>query len=189
MENLGNYMLKAIFKETSKFLILIIVVSGLLFPLYYLVVLSLTSSDFITRNITSFVPEQPTLSNFPFVLDQQFGNAFLLTLSIALFLILFRCVAYTLAAFGLNKLTPSLRRIMFWFLIFLNLIPEITIYLALRAVLSAFNFEINSLIISLSANSVLSLFLLVYMYRTIKFIPIEQLKIMQIDNLNLFQKF
>ena len=94
---------KEILKYLTAFLLLIIV----LFPLYYLIVVSLSTPDFFGR--TRFKVDVFSPGNFQGLNTPEFRSAVSITVGV----IFLRMTTLTLASFGLMKVNAITKKIMF----------------------------------------------------------------------------
>ncbi|WP_371246511.1 hypothetical protein ACA758_00630 [Mycoplasmopsis agassizii] len=182
-------MFKFYSKEIIKYVLIIAIVILILFPLYYLIVLALTSNSFITSGIASLTPDGANWENFSEVVDQKFLDAFGLSIAVLVSLVLVRLLIYTLAAFGLNNVTNLTRKAFIIILIFISLVPDITIYLSLKTFANQFNLINFPFIFSLMINGFFSFFLINYLYSAVKNISDKKIKLAKMDNLKWYESF
>ncbi|WP_036499198.1 ABC transporter permease subunit [[Mycoplasma] testudinis] len=181
-------MIKRIVLELLKYILTIVILILTLFPLYYLIVVSLTSTEFLSRGVVSFVPDSIN-NNYQTIIGPELNSALALTASVLVSLIVIRLVVYTLAGFGLNKVGKITRKIVFGLFLFVSIVPEITIYIALRVLLFQINATTTSLIFSLASNSIFSFFIMIYVYKSIQSVSASKSRIMKIDKLRWYQQF
>ncbi|WP_033161322.1 ABC transporter permease family protein [[Mycoplasma] collis] len=182
-------MIKKIFIETTKYFLIIFLIIILLFPLYYLIVISLKSDESIKNNDFSPVLKEFNFTNFSFVKEKEFWNAFFISFSAILILIFIRILLYFSFAWGMILLNKKIQRFFYLILIFFSLIPEFTLFLSLKLVLSNLNFINNLDLFNLTTNSIFSIFLL---FNLISFLEKSKNKINiygKLDNLKKYEKF
>ncbi|MDC4182626.1 ABC transporter permease subunit [Mycoplasma bradburyae] len=179
-----------IFKHIVFAIIIVILILLVLFPLYYLIVLSFTSNDQILKNIASLLPDGFHYENYKGLIDREFWYSFLLTFLSVLILIVLKLGSTLLAAFGLNKVSLSLRKILFIFFLITSFIPEISIYLYLfRTLNEARIINNDSLAFVLSLTMLFSFFMLMLFYSAINKEYENKKNVMRIDRINGFQAF
>lgn len=179
-----------IVKHTFFILIIVALIILVLFPLYYLIVLSLTSTNKITSGVTNLLPDGFHYENYQGLFNEQFGLAFLLTFLSVLILIALKLTSTLLAAFGLNKLSNRLRKGLFLFFLITSFIPEISIYLYLFSTLNQFGIiNFNSLSFVLGLPMLFSFFMLMLFYNTINKEYEIKNNLMKIDRISPLQAF
>ncbi|WP_027121954.1 ABC transporter permease subunit [[Mycoplasma] imitans] len=179
-----------IFKNIIFTLIIVALIIIVLFPLYYLIVLSLTSNNQITSGITRLLPDGFHYRNYSGLINEQFALSFLLTFLSVLILIVLKLTATLLAAFGLNKVTDKFRKILFLFFLITSFIPEISIYLYLFSTLNQFRFiSTNSLAFVLGLPILFSFFMLMLFYNAINKEYQLRRNLMRIDRIKPLQAF
>ncbi|OYD26620.1 glycerol ABC transporter membrane protein [Mycoplasma testudineum] len=175
-------------KEFSKILILVFVLVIVLFPLYFLLVTSLMSTDFLTRGKISLIPDAANFENYSSIVNQDFWEATSYSIATLVTVLSIRIVTYILAGYAMSKASKSLRTTVFIFFIIISLVPEFTIYLPLKQLLNSYNLLETSIVFSLTTTSFFSFFLLLYVYKAFKNIDKNKLDQSKIDNLRLRHK-
>ncbi|QMT98740.1 carbohydrate ABC transporter permease [Mycoplasma tullyi] len=171
-------------------LIIVALIIIVLFPLYYLIVLSLTSRTQITSGVTKLLPDGFNYQNYQGLINKEFGLAFLLTFLSVLILIALKLSSTLLAAFGLNKISSKFRKALFIFFLITSFIPEISIYLYLFSTLNEFGIiNINSLSFVLGLPILFSFFMLMLFYSTINKEYEAKKNLMKIDRITPMQAF
>ena len=180
-------MFKNLCKEILKYLIVFLLLIIVLFPLYYLIVVSLSTPDFFGK--TRFKVDIFSPGNFQGLNTAEFRSAVSITVGVIFTLIFLRMTTLTLASFGLMKVNAITKKVMFWIFFFVSIIPEITTYLALKTIITDLGIFPSSLTISWTTNGIFSFFLMLYIYRAASQIWVTKEKIMIIDSLKWYQAF
>ncbi|VEU59200.1 ABC transporter permease family protein [Mesomycoplasma neurolyticum] len=183
------YVYKKIFLEIIKNLLIIFLILVLLFPLYYLIVLSLKSNTSINNGDFSVLLKEWNFKNFSFLKDAFFWNALAVSFGAIICLIIVRVFTYTLFAWGFLYLNKYIKKIFYIILIIVSLIPEFSIFLALKMVISSLKIMNVLTWFNLSTNSIFSIFLLFNLISVLEKSK-EKVNIYgKIDNLKLIEKF
>ncbi|QJR44258.1 carbohydrate ABC transporter permease [Mycoplasma miroungirhinis] len=179
-------MLKKIVWEILKFLLIGILVVVILFPVYYLFVISLKTRLSISEDKASILIEEWQWSNFFNVIALDFWKALGFTLIVAVILILLRIFIFSFAVIGLLKLNDKWQKIFLYFFLIISLIPEFTIYLSLLQFLVGL--KIHKTFFALTTNSLFSFFLFTYIFNTAKAIHKNKNKLIINDHLKWHHK-
>nr|WP_318034014.1 hypothetical protein [Mycoplasmopsis agalactiae] len=103
-------MLLVIFKEIIKYFLIGFLCLLMLFPLYYLLLQSLMSTNSLINNRTFIVIEEWNWVNFATAFKSNFLRAFGWTLLFATILILIRLIIYSLAIAGLLRMSAKYQK-------------------------------------------------------------------------------
>ncbi|QJB71467.1 ABC transporter permease subunit [Mycoplasma sp. 1654_15] len=175
--------------ELLKYSLITFVIILVLFPIYFLIVqASLSNSETLSTNVY-LTPKDSLWTNIKEVLDDLFLNGFKNSMLSVLLINFLRLSLYTLASFGLMKLSKLSKKIFYLFFIFVSLTPEISLYMGYKILLYKSNILNNSVIFPLIINQIFSFFLFMYLYKILSSVPENKIKLMKIDNLNLLQRF
>ncbi|MGZ9413539.1 ABC transporter permease subunit [Mycoplasma sp. 480] len=181
-------MIKKITKEIIKILILLFILLLILFPLYILLITSLKSNYSTSNNNYSLILKEFEWSNFNFFKNSIFWKAVFLSMSSSLLLICLRVVFYTLFIVGLSKINQKIKKAILLFIMFFSFIPEFSIYLSLREILSNFHIINNLSVFSIVSNSIFSYFFIYNLLINFEKTKNQYWKVIKLDNLNIFQK-
>ncbi|AXJ70288.1 ABC transporter permease subunit [Mycoplasmopsis bovis] len=183
---MSSRMLLVIFKEIIKYFLIGFLCLLMLFPLYYLLLQSLMSTNSLINNRTFLVIEEWNWVNFATAFKSNFLRAFGWTLLFATILILIRLIIYSLAIAGLLRMSAKYQKVFLYFFLVISLIPEFSIFLSLKTVLLTFNLDETP--IAFVTNAIFSFFNFTYIFNLAKSISDKKNKTMLNDNLKPMDK-
>ncbi|MBU4690483.1 carbohydrate ABC transporter permease [Mycoplasma sp. ES3157-GEN-MYC] len=179
-------MFKKITNEIIKYIVIGFLCVLILFPLYYLLLLSLKSNSGVIADNNSLLISEFTWSNFGLVLKNNFVWAFLYTLLFSFILIIVRIFTYSFAIAGLLKMNKVFQKTFLYFFIMMSLIPEFTIYLSLTKLL--IKWDLKHTFFAVITNAIFSFFTFTYIFNIAKDVKNIKHKLMINDNLKWHQK-
>lgn len=177
---------KVVIKEILKYIVIGLLIIFVLFPVYYLLLFSLLSSNSIKDSSYDYVIREWNWSNFGKLFDKQFFEALFYTFVFASTLILLRLITYSLAIAGLLKMKPLLQKIFQYFFLLISLVPEFSIFLSLKITLN--DLRISSIFFTTITNAIFSFFSFTYVFNLAKSTSNKKSKLMINDNLRWYQK-
>lgn len=169
-----------------KYSIVIFVLLLILFPLYYLITLSLTSSSEALKDNIRFVPDGFNYKNYD-ILNSDFWSSLTYSFLFVITALTIRLVSLFLGGYGLYLTTRKIKTLFFSIFLFFSIVPEISIYLGIKGVLNDLN--ISDIVFSLSASSFFSFFSLSYFHNSFNQVSQKEKDIIKIDNLNKLEVF
>ncbi len=141
---MSSRMLLVIFKEIIKYFLIGFLCLLMLFPLYYLLLQSLMSTNSLINNRTFLVIEEWNWVNFATAFKSNFLRAFGWTLLFATILILIRLIIYSLAIAGILRMNAKYQKVFLYFFLVISLIPEFFNIFKLKNSFANFQFRRNS---------------------------------------------
>ncbi|AEC45860.1 ABC transporter permease subunit [Mesomycoplasma hyorhinis] len=183
------YLIYKLIFEVLKYALISFVIILILFPIYFLIVqASLNNSEALSNNVF-LAPKDSLWTNIKEVMDQLFLNGFKNSMLSVLLINFLRISLYSLASFGLVKVSKFSKKVFYLLFIFVSLTPEISLYMGYKILLYKSNILESNVIFPLIINQIFSFFLLMYLYKILSSVPQNKIKLMTIDNLNMFQRF
>ncbi|UVD81816.1 ABC transporter permease subunit [Mycoplasma iguanae] len=172
-----------------KYLLITLVLLLVLFPLFYLISISLMSNNLVTSGKAHFIADDWNWQNY----SNAFYNGFLPSLANSLanvsLVVVTKLITLILGAYGLFLLNKFWRKILFIIFLFISIIPEISLYFNLFKLSTEWSLTNKSIILALSINSVFSFFSLNYFYNAFVDVSNKEAKTVVIDNLKWWEKF
>lgn len=182
-------LFKFLFINLLKYITIILVLILILFPVYYLIIISFMSNDFVLTDNPSFVSDGFNIENYLGIFDYKFWNAVLLTFNNIVIVLIIKLFILFFGAYGLFLLNEKLKIIFFSFFLFISIIPEASIYFNLLRLRNEIFIMNQSVVFTLSVTSFFSFFSLTYFYNTFQQISQKEKNIIYIDKLNWYEKF
>lgn len=170
------------------YLILLSIIA--VFPLIWVLLSSIKTNGELTSNPTSFLPKNPTLSNFIHVIeDLNFAGNITNSVVIALCTTVIAIIISCMAAYGIVRFFPKLGNIMSKALVTTYLFPPILLaipYSLVMAKLGLTNTRVGLVIVYLSFSVPYAVWMLVGFFKTV---PIEIEEAAKVDGANKVQTF
>ncbi len=170
------------------YLILLSVIA--VFPLIWVLLSSIKTNGELTANPTSFLPKNPTFSNFVHVIeDLVFARNIANSIVIALCTTIIAIVISCMAAYGIVRFFPKLGNIMSKALVTTYLFPPILLaipYSLVMAKLGLTNTRVGLVIVYLSFSVPYAVWMLVGFFKTV---PIGIEEAARVDGANKVQTF
>ncbi|MCR8613298.1 MAG: hypothetical protein NC236_02345 [Mycoplasma sp.] len=178
-----------LWKTVIKLSIVIIVVTIIIFPVYYTFSFSLFDFNKSSKNnISNIFPNDFSFSTYKDAFEGGYWNAFLFTFSFSLVSMIFKLIIFISAGYALT-LKSRFNKLYFVLLLLASIIPENFLLIGLLKNFTKWNLNVGSnIIMGLAAPSIFSLFGILLFRDGFLNISNDSKKIMYIDNLTLFEK-